>query len=237
MITNALALVLGIGLAFAPIRLSTECQRRSWIAGFLAVLVLAVLAGPSIDGVRRWIAIGPVRLHAGMLLGPSLAVILAVAPPALRVAGVLAAMAIALMSPDLAMALAWLGALLANLPRVRPWHAAAATALAASLLGATALRHDPLQPVPFVEAVVTAAWNTGPTGAIALALAGLAPLLLMLMRDPSAKALAAFWAGLSLAGLLGPWPSPLIGYGAAPILGFGLSVAVWHGLQSAAARA
>lgn len=237
MIGNSIALVIGTVLAFLPIRLPTERQRRALIGGFLIVLALTAFAGPPLDGVRRWIAIGPLRLHAGMLLGPTLAVVLALAPPALRIGGLLAGIAIAFVSPDLAMALAWLGTLLGSLNRLRPWHATASMTAAALIVAATALRHDPLQPVAFVEAVVVGVWHTSPSGAIALALAGLAPLLLVLFREPPARALAGFWAGLSLAGLIGPWPSPLIGYGAAPILGYGLSVAVWRGLQSAAARA
>ncbi len=235
LIGNAVALLLALGLALVPLRLETAARRWPWIAGLLLVLAVTAVAGPPLDGVRRWIAIGPLRLHAGMLLGPSLAVLLATASLGLRIAGTLAAIAIACVAPDLAMALAWAGALLPGLLGLRPRLAVASIALAALMVAATAMRPDPLQPVPHVEAVVAGAWRTSHIGGFVLALAGMAPLLLACMRDAPARALAGFWAGLSLAGLIGHWPSPLIGYGAAPILGYGLSLAVWRATQSARA--
>ena len=37
-------------------------------------------------------------------------------------------------------------------------------------------------------------------------------------------ALAGFWAGLVLAGLLGNYPIPVIGYGASPVIGWVLAL-------------
>lgn len=228
---NAAALAVGIGMAFVPIRLDTGWRRSALALGLLAIMALVVVAGPSLDGVRRWITIGPVRLHAGMLLGPALAALLAVEPPRLRLAAITAALGIALLSPDFAMALAWTGAVLARGFRTRPWPLAATLGVAAVMLVANALRTDPLEPVPFVEGVVATAWQSSRALAVALALASLAPLLVAIDNAPPTRAVAGFWAGLVLASLVGAFPSPLIGYGAAPILGFGLAIAARRGLH------
>lgn len=228
---NAAALIVAVGLALLPVRLDTGWRRSALVLGLLAIMALVVVAGPPLDGVRRWVAIGPVRLHAGMLLGPALAALLAVEQPRRRLAAISAALGIAFLSPDFAMALAWTGAVLTSGFRLRPWPLAATLGVAALLLVATALRTDPLEPVPFVEGVVAAAWQSSRALATALALASLAPLLLAVDDAPPARAVAGFWVGLVLASLVGAFPSPLIGYGAAPILGFGLAIAACRGLH------
>ena len=230
---NASAAALATALAVLPVP-HLRAKPRAIAVGALALaLVLTALAGQPLDGVRRWVAAGPVRLHVGMLLGPALAVLLADAPPRLRGAGLLGAFGAALAAPDLAMALGWMGFVLARVGGEDRRSVGIVIVLAVTMVAITALRDDPLAPVAHVEGVVAASLHRSVAGGLALLAAQIAPLALIAWRDKPTRALAGFWAGLVLASLTGAWPSPLIGFGAAPILGFGLSIAVWRGLRLA----
>ena len=229
---NGIALLLAIALALL-VRRWRSATIDFWITGAALAALLATLAfGPDLDGVRRWLAVGPVRLHIGMLLVPALAIAVTrinarQATGALCVAAIIAAL-----QPDFATALALLAialvtaALSSGLLR---W--IAVLAVAAAVLWC--LNHpDGLAPVRFVEHVLVDMAATDVPLAIALGttltVAILSPLLGWKRTDPANRtAMAAFAASLAayvLASLIGPYPTPLIGAGAASILGWGLGL-------------
>lgn len=75
-LVNAVAGLLGVVLALVlrgrrGSRLETVAL---WLAPVAMALSLAI--GPEVDGVHRWIAAGPLRLHAAALFGPAMLVAL-----------------------------------------------------------------------------------------------------------------------------------------------------------------
>ena len=204
------------------------------ISVFVPALLASTFLGPAVDGVHRWIGIGPLKMHAGFLVLPFLATRM----PRLDrwvVAAIisLAALLIAL-QPDRASAFAlfllavvWFG-----IARNR-WALMAFLASGGGLLW-TISQADNLPPVRFVENVVAeaAAADRGMAvvmvGATLLAIA--VPISIW-WRNRSARGVGLiFWsiclAGYFLASLAGPYPVPLLGYGVSPILGFGYALAL-----------
>lgn len=196
------------------------------LAGTLvALLVLTALAGVELDGVRRWIALGPVRLHTGYLVLPLL-VVLASQLPSRHAALLLGAALLAtLAQPDRAACYALAAAVCIHTLHRRDWPGIGALVFALACCIAVLMRADPLQPVRFVEAVQSDALAVNPLFGALLVLVTLAPIVLLRGGSRPAQPLAAFLLIAGLCAFTGPYPSILIGYGAAPILGFGLALA------------
>lgn len=221
---GALAVAI-VWIAFAPGIISPTI-RRAVMAACLALLFLPLLTGPAIGGVARWLPLGPVTLHAGMLVLPTLVVLAGEEPD--YAPGILSlALLAALLQPDMATgaALTVAGFGLYDATRDWRWGAFVAAAFTASLVAAV---HGELPAQPWVERVIFLLARTDLPVALGLALALLASFLLIVGafpgREPSRKALAGALFGFSFAGHVSNYPSALIGYGAAPILGFGLAL-------------
>jgi hypothetical protein len=193
----------------------------------IAVLLAAAGLGPDVDGVRRWIAAGPIRLHAGMLVIPALVAVLPRQRESvsLIVTGIVAAVAWA--QPDFATALA----LFAGVSIASPSLVLRLVTLSGLLL--TALRPDHLPPVPLVETAVQDGWALSPLLGgllvLSLALAVAVPAIWLTNGNAelqnSRRAVIAAMTAFALAPVLGAFPQPLIGYGASAILGYGFALA------------
>ena len=234
------AAVNGTALLFMAVALAVPVigHRRTWsalvpLAG--AALLLATFAiGPAIDGVHRWIAFGPVRLHAGMIVLPVMLVALSTARAGTMLAGTAILAIVFWLQPDSASAMALVGGA-AGTAMARHEHAPSwlAIGIATAGLAATLMRPDPLEPVAFVETALGDAWRAvpllGTTMAVSLAAAiFLAPWLVE--RRPVAFpraswAVSGCLAGYAASSLFLDHPQPLIGYGASPILG--MALALW----------
>ena len=229
---NARALVAGLMLASYP---SSRLPDFAWpMLGVIivAILALPLLLGPELDGVSRWIAIGPLRLHAAMLLVPALLVIAARLPELWASALVGAAAIVIALHPDRASAFALLIASIASflLTKSRAMLIASAAALAGFIT--TLQMPDELEGVRFVEHVYHFAWIVQPWTTIAFGIALVAAIIALPIANHDIRietlcgpvGVAAFLSGLAVASLLGNYPTPLIGFGASPILGYGFAV-------------
>lgn len=203
------------------------------MAVFFAALLMT-LGGADIEGVRRWIAVGPLTLHPASILLPLVLWSHASRPASWAVAGVLGASALVVAAqPDGATALALLLGLVAVMatrkvtaPEIVP----VLCALGAAVFSWT--RTDDLPAVPWVEQVVASAGAVSPVaGMLTLVLMLLTPLPFLLAawreteRGPH-LALAGVWIGFVVANLVGNYPAPVLGYGASPILGWLISLAL-----------
>ncbi len=200
--------------------------QRLLALGLLVALALPLVAGPSIDGVSRWLSVGGFTLHMGMVVIPLLSVLAALDRKAAPLI-LLAALMVSFAQPDMASCLALAFAAFALWLSQRDWTTGAIAALAvfasigASFSGA-------LPPQPFVEGILSDLLQSNAVAAGGLAVSLLASLLIMLTALPSPKAsryaLAGAMAGFVTAAIIGDYPYPLIGYGAASILGLGLAL-------------
>lgn len=239
------ALVLQAAAALVGTLLALALGRWGRAPGLTAARVLlalafvveayVLLAGVAMEGVRRWIAIGPVQLHPASLLAP-----LAVWAAARRLAPISAGLIAALMlvlaaQPDaasvLALTLGVAGGMVGAASKRGP---IALTVLGLACAVYALTRHDPLPAVAHVERVVPNAFAAAPlVGILAgLAMAALPLAMLWRRRTPETLALAGVWAGFALANLLGNYPAPVIGAGASPVLGWLMSVGLASGRPS-----
>ena len=224
---NVGALVLGVVVCFvlARGRLPGATEGKLYAAGGLALaFVAATLLDSGVEGVHRWVKLGPVRLHAGAVVLPILLVVIADLERAGKWgASTLLAMGaavVAFVQPDAAQCTAFAaGAIVVVLASERHrWRAVPLAALA----GASWLRADPLLEVPHVEGIVGLAAGLGAGWAVAaVASLLLLPAPFLAPRTSIASlALGAYVATTIVAAALGSFPFPVLGYGAAPIIGY-----------------
>lgn len=201
----------------------------------------ASFLSPDLDGVHRWIDLGPVHLNAAMLLLPAAVVALAALGPTRRWPWVVIAVALVLLvaQPDAseATALAAAAALIAAIAVRPPVARLALIAGAFGLAGLAWLRPDPLPPVAEVEGIVALAFSLSPlAGGLALALlAAVAAAPAACTRTSPSVSLAGAALGLyflawAAAPFLGAFPVPLVGMGMSPIIGAWLGVGLLGGL-------
>lgn len=199
-------------------------------SGLLAGLILLAipLAAPGIEGVHRWLPLGPVRLHAGALVLPPLLVALYRAPWIRAVATAVATLGVLALQPDAAQAGAFGGAWIAMALLRRQGRAGGVVVLCLLLVSAAMLRADPLAPVPHVEGIVGLATRQsallGMLALLSLAAVPLAPA--WFVARPVGVLLALHGTGALLAAWAGHHPVPFLGHGVAPILGYYAAVAL-----------
>lgn len=237
---NVAAAVLGFALVAVLGRRSwNDVLRASPVIATTAVTLLATtLLFHGLDGVNRWITLGPVRLNASAVVMPWLllatAGLLHQGRPALALAAVAAAQVLHVLQPDAAQATAFgvSAALLIGATRTLAlgWRG---LGCALSLLGAAVawMRPDPLGAVPHVERILHLAADTGTPWLLAalMALGGLVlPAILCATRarqvrsgvPPLAASCAVYLVATCAVTELGHFPVPVLGAGAGPVLGW-----------------
>lgn len=208
-------------------------------------LVLMTLSEPGMEGVRRWLQIGPLTLQPAPLVLPFVAWALAGKPAGWPEAGLAAGVAALFAAQPDPSTSAALAAVLIGLLWVRRRATSAeiaAVVVALAGLAWAATRPDPLAPVDYVEGIVATAWAVQPVAGVAAVLALMlvpAPFLLRAWRERKAGALGALplalaglWTALVLAHLTGRFPAPAVGYGASFVIGWLASLGLlvgWKG--------
>lgn len=229
-LVNAGALLAALlWIALAPPVTGLKPRRAVTIA-LLALLFLPMLTGPAVSGVTRWIPLGPMTIHAGMLAVPALTA-LAARDPDYGAPILLIALFAAFLQPDAAtgFALTFAAVAVHDVAKDSKIGVTAIIGFFASLV--MAVRGE-LPPQPFVERIFHDLIGASPLAAAALFAALVAGFLLTLWTAPAPRpvryAIAGSLFGFALMALLSHYPAPLIGYGAAPILGYGLALGLSH---------
>lgn len=231
---NLAAWAVGTLLCLGLWRTRSSPGQGRWF-DFAAVLTLAALAAtllaPGVDGVHRWVPLGPVRLHAAAVLLPLLLVAMHGLAQArgwwISTAVAAGVMLLLLLQPDAAQAIAFAAGCLVLLlpPAGRDPLRLAAMLVLPVLAGLAWLRRDPLAPVPYVEGIVELAAGLG-AGWVVAAVVSLLVLPLPFFhagrgtRNRVGLALGAYVAITVLAAFHGNFPVPVMGYGVSPILGY-----------------
>lgn len=228
----ALALIASLVVARLPV--IDGARLRRWLLAGAPLLCALPLV---IESIRpaRWIAAGPVSVYVAPAIVPLVLVCAARDVAGSGRAAIVALTSLVAMSfvlaaqPDLSQvaAVAAASLVLASRARLR-WTSICVLLVAlGGAVVAAYVQPDPLQPVPWVEQVVSVSWQSSPAAGIGVCLAALW-LVWGLWREatglPGMDAAAVYTAmlfGLAMADLT---PAPLIGFGAGPWLGFGLLV-------------
>lgn len=195
--------------------------------GFGALVPLTAFAGPETSGVARWLVIGGLTIQPAMFVVPVVALGVALRPSWSRTAAALVTALGLAMQPDAGgagMLLFGLGTPLLSRDGRRAIDFVGPVAAAVALAVAQA-RTVPLPSVPFVEHIIQDALRSGLLAAL---LAFVAALLMMSpatarpLRTPQ-LAFLGVWVGALAAALLGPYPTPVLGFGGSGVLGYVLS--------------
>lgn len=199
------------------------------ILPLLLLILAAALMGPEAGGVKRWITLGPLSVHAAMLTLPLLMVILAESKAPwvpLVITGV-----ILCLQPDLSQLAALTAAALPLLWRLRKQRmfSGVTLVLMAALLLKCCFMPTCLEPAAHSEGILRLLGSISPV----LWIAGLISLLLipagLLYRFKkeeklSLMCLAIYYAVTILFSLGGNYPVPLMGFGLSPVVGFWLAM-------------
>ena len=253
----AAGLVLMTLCAVMRVALRPTWRSRSWawaIVGGAALLLLsATLVYPGVEGVRRWVSLGPLQLHAAFVALPALLIVLCAIVRRESVgratwlfpciAGIAAGVLV--LQPDASQASAFAVAVAVVLLQrgrvyMSDW-AAGGIVVGCALLAWS--RPDPLEAVPHVDGIVGLAASLGAGWTIASALAlGLLPLPFLSEASrrreqrPEGFSLAAYFGIVCVAPFVGPFPVPILGYGLSPVLGY-FAAFGWIMLRDGAANA
>ena len=217
-----LAAIAVLGL---PVIEGPKAQRVAAII-LLALLFLPLVTGPYVNGIARWLPLGPFAVHSGALALPPL-VVLAARDEDFAPSILLGALLAASLQPDAATGLAVMLAAVGLYNATGDWRLVpvAGIALLASMVAG--LRGE-LPAQPFVERILIHLAIDTPLAVFGLVIALLVSFFLLAHAIPAPKpvrhALAGALFGFSLAALVSNYPTILLGYGAAPILGFGLAI-------------
>jgi hypothetical protein len=219
--------------------LARYAGRRASLALMLAgvVALLATLFNAPIDGVHRWLDLGPLHINAAALVLPAVIVALATigiaSATGLAVAAIIAI--VLLMQPDASQLTAFAIAVSVLFVRATFRWKAFAVAIAIAFAIAGWMRPDPLQPVPEVEEIFTLCAAVSPLLALlaglALTAASVAPLSARHSARDAAFALCAYLLAVSLAPFVGAFPVPLVG------LGMSFPIGWWLGMGLLLSRA
>lgn len=227
---NLAALLVALALAAATSLWSRAPVPTALLVACAAgAVALPLVAGPSVEGVRRWLALGGLLVQPAVVLVPALALCVAGRRTWWATSAVIATSAALTMQPDRALAATLAAALLPAAVMRRTPTSALRLIVALGAVAVTLIRPDPLTPVPHVEDVVRDALAASPLlGMVALIgqLVLLAPALDRRLPPLARATWAATWTTLVIAALVGDYPTPLTGYGASAILGFGLALGV-----------
>lgn len=229
--TNAAALLAGLALVFFLRGPKADRARRALMLALVGLLVVPLLIGPqltslTLDTVARWLPLGPVPLHSGMLAVPALAV-LAAQDDEYGVPLLLAALLAVFLQPDAASGFALTFAAVGLHHVTRDWKhgVVAIVGFVASIRMALT---GEIEPQPFVEGVLVEAMRASWPFALFIFAAMAASYFLLLKALPASRAqsfaLAGSLFGFAIMALMSSYPTLLVGYGAAPILGYGLAI-------------
>lgn len=226
-VSNAAALGIGLLIAMTFVRLRMTQATAGWLLTAAVLLLASTLLTPGIDGVHRWLSLGPVTITVASIGIPVAIVLLGRAqmPLPSLLSAIAAVLAILVAQPDASQATAFAvgSAILLAQPG---WRSLPVLLILAATAALAWTRPDPLAPVPEVEGIFTLVWTVSPLLALvaALSLAAAAALPAIATRHGTDKrtglALSACLAVACLAPALGAFPVPVVGYGMGFPIGF-----------------
>ncbi len=199
-----------------------------------AVLAAVLLAGIELDGVKRWLSLGPLTVQPALILGPLLLALAASREGRHWRIAILVPILLVALQPDAASLLALVAGTAAMIAhaagRARSgWSARrigiAAGAGALAVLGLIVAGIQTPPPVAFVEGTVGIAGLSGPT-AMLLHFAAIVLMIaaLLSLGDQAGVALAAYFAAAAIAAVFWTFPMPVAGAGPSHAVGFGLAI-------------
>ena len=232
---NVAAYLVGLLLGWAGHHLAHRNHgAEALFAVATTALVLVLIIGIELDGVKRWLPLGPVHVQPALILAPLLLAVAASREGRHWRAMVLVPVGLIAAQPDGATAIA-LAAGVATLMAAassrsrRGWsQRRIATAMGAFIIALLSLILAGLPtppPVAFVEGTVEIAMLSGtPAMALHIMTVALALAALLGRHDPAGASLAAYFGVSVLAAVFLAFPMPVAGAGPSHLIGFGIAI-------------
>ena len=232
---NIAAFFVGLPVGWASHRLAFAKYGAQLLFGLCTVvLALVLFAGVELDGVRRWLAVGPLTIQPALILVPLLLAIVASREGRHWRAAILIPLVLVAMQPDTATMIALaagVAAMTAAASSLSPrgWtHRRSAIAVGAVTFAVGSLLFAGIQtppPVAFVEGTVGIAALSGPPAmTLHFAAIGLMAASLLSHKGPAGLAVAAYFIVAALAAAFWAFPMPIAGAGPSHLVGFGLAI-------------
>ena len=232
---NAAAYAIGLLLGWGAHRIAYLGHGAAILFALASAILGAVLiAGIELDGVKRWLALGPLTLQPALILAPLLVALAASREGRHWRVAILAPILLVALQPDAATLLALVAGTAAMVTfaagRARSgWSARrigiAAGAICIAVLGLLAAGIQTPPPVAFVEGTVGIASLSGPT-AMLLHFAAIALMIAALLSQSGQAgfALAAYFATAAIMAIFWAFPMPVAGAGPSHAIGFGIAI-------------
>lgn len=232
---NLLAYLLGLLAGWGTHKIA---HRRfgavALFAGAALILLLVLAAGSEVDGVQRWLALGPFSVQPALILAPLLLAIVASREGRHWRVAILLPIVLVALQPDAATLVAMSGGVAAmmaaaSVQSVRGWTARRkALAAAAACLAAIGIVFSGIQTPPAVAFVEGTAGIAAVSGGFAIFLHAVAivaaVVALAVAGGTGGAALATYFALAALAALFWAFPMPVVGAGPSHLVGFGLAI-------------
>jgi hypothetical protein len=232
---NIASYLLGLLLGWIFHRLANVRHATELLFALACIMLVATLMfGIELDGVTRWLAVGPINLQPALILAPLLLCLAASKEARHWRAVMLVPVGLIALQPDAATSFGLALGVAAMMEgaasrAVKGWSARRmATAGGALALAVVALVFAGIQtppPVAFVEGTVDIASISGPSAiglhflAVALMVAAL-----IVANSVTGWALAAYFLVSVLAAVFWAFPMPVVGAGPSHMIGFGLAI-------------
>ena len=237
---NGLSFVLGLAVGWGTHRLAGIRHGAAVIFGLASMaLVLVLVAGTTINGVTRWLPLGPLNVQPALILSPLLLAIVAGREGRHWRFAILLPILLVALQPDAATMLALTAgaatiAAAASVRSTRGWTARRiALASSAAIITIAALVWAGIQTPPavaFVEGTVELARLSGPTAILLHVATAVLMIASLLSAGRGGAALAAYFATAAAAAVFWAFPMPLAGAAPSHALGFGIA-AGWLATQ------
>ncbi|WML38474.1 hypothetical protein RCG19_14745 [Neobacillus sp. OS1-2] len=203
----------------------------------LTIIILLLLVLPflfdGLDGVHRWVSLGPIRFNVAVIFLPLLIIQLwrlSLKRPIFYTVGLTyIALITLLLHPDASQVTAFACATVVMIwknittPMLKILH----LALTAIIVILSWLFLDDLAPVPFVEQIIFLVADMGTIwlilGVISLILL-LLPFFLGGKKNVLSLSLGAYYLMMIIATFFGNFPMPIMGYGVSPIIGYSIAI-------------
>jgi hypothetical protein len=234
---NVVAVVLGlVAVRFLVPNLARFASKRPFVVAVVAfTLMTATLFDAGLDGVHRWLKLGPIRLHWGAIVTPILLLAIIVAGYRRKTLPVILMVVLGLalyaLQPDAGQSTSLAAGVITFVAIQDKQFTTRFVLFVCAVMGASIawLRPDPLHGLPMVEDIVAAAFamHLG-LGIGAVLTLGLLPVSALWLVFQSAQSrlrrlygftLAAYFLTSILVVFFGEFPTPVLGFGMSPILG------------------
>lgn len=201
----------------------------------IVVLVFTFISS-GIEGVHRWVSVGPIQLYVSVIVVPIIIInlwsLLQEGKTMIAIISIMCVSVILTLQPDASMMTAFsVSSIILSWNKIKNFSRFLVTVFLSGLTVVTWIFLDGLEPVSYVEGIFKLVIDMGILGLI-LGVISLAVLIIPFLIFPPKKnkivsiCFGIYFIIILISNIFGNFPVPLMGYGISPIIGYFISI-VW----------